>query len=52
MTDTSDAEPCFVGVAGVKPRAATAEGGLGLTPAIPAQAESSSRWDNILGDDI
>jgi transposase InsO family protein len=30
--DTADAAPSFVGVAGVKPRAATAAGGLGLTP--------------------
>ena len=30
---TSDPEPRFVGGAGVKPREATAEGGLGLTPA-------------------
>ena len=52
ITDTSDTEPCFVEVAGVKPREATAEGGLGLTLALPAQAKSSSGWDNVLGKDI
>ena len=51
-TDTSDAEHRFVRVVGVKPREATAEGGLGLTLALPAQAKSSSGWDNVLGKDI
>jgi transposase InsO family protein len=49
---TSDPEHCFVGVAGVKPREATAEGGLGLTPATPMQAQSGYGWDNVLGNDI
>ena len=48
---TSNTEPRFDGVAGVKPREATAEGGLGLTPAIPAQAQSGYGWDNVLGND-
>ena len=48
---TSDPEPGFVGVAGVKPRAATAAGGLGLTPATPAQAQLQLGWDNLLGND-
>jgi hypothetical protein len=39
-------------VAGVKPREATAEGGLGLTPATPMQAQSGYGWDNVLGNDI
>jgi hypothetical protein len=39
--DTSDPSPRFVGVAGVKPRAATAEGGLGLTPVMSTQASSA-----------
>jgi hypothetical protein len=50
-TATSDPEPRFVGVAGVKPRAATAGGGLGLTPVSPTQAESATGWDNLLGND-
>jgi hypothetical protein len=37
--DTSDVEPRFVGMSGVKPREATAEGGLGLTPEMPTQAQ-------------
>jgi transposase InsO family protein len=49
--DTSDPKPGFSGVAGVKPRAATAAGGLGLTPAAPVQAQSGSGWDNLLGND-
>jgi hypothetical protein len=48
---TSDTEPCFVEVAGVKPREATAEGGLGLTPVTPTQAHSANGWDNVLGND-
>ena len=48
---TSDQQPRFVGVDGVKPRAATAAGGLGLTPAIPTQAQSASGGDNLLGND-
>jgi len=51
FTETSDAEPRFVGVAGLKPPEATAEGGLGLMPATPAQAKSSSGGDNLLGND-
>jgi transposase InsO family protein len=50
-SDTSDPRPGFVGAAGVKPRAATAAGGLGLTPAAPAQAQSVFGWDNLLGND-
>ena len=49
--DTSDPKPGFVGVAGVKPRAATAAGGLGLTPVTPTQAHSAIGWDNLLGND-
>jgi transposase InsO family protein len=48
---TSDTEPSFVGVDGVKPRKATAEGGLGLTPAEPTQAQSGAGGDNLLGND-
>ena len=48
---TSDQQPGFVGVVGVKPRAATAAGGLGLTPATPAQAQSLIGGDNLLGND-
>ena len=51
-TDTSDTEPSFAGVAGVKPREATAKGGLGLMPATPAQAQSAIGGDNVLGSDI
>jgi hypothetical protein len=51
VTATSDPEPRLVGVAGVKPREATAEGGLGLTPITPTQAKSSTGWDNLLGND-
>jgi hypothetical protein len=40
-TDTSDTEPRFAGVAGVKPHEATAEGGVGLTLVTPAQAQSA-----------
>jgi hypothetical protein len=36
---TSNTEPRFVGVPGVKPREATAEGGSGLTPGTPTQAK-------------
>jgi len=50
-SDTSDRTPGFVGVAGVKPRAATAAGGLGLTPVTPTQAHSAIGWDNLLGND-
>lgn len=49
---TSDPKPGFVGAGGVKPRAATAEGGLGLTPAATMQARSESGGDNLLGNDI
>ena len=48
----SDPQPGFVGAAGVKPRVATAAGGLGLTPATPTQATSAIEWDNVLGNDI
>lgn len=47
----SDPEPSFAGVAGVKPRNATAAGGLGLTPVAPAQVRSPIGWDNVLGCD-
>jgi hypothetical protein len=50
--DTSDPEPCFIEVSGVKPREATAEGGLGLTPLTPMQAQSTNGWDNVLGNDV
>lgn len=50
--DTSDTEPGFVGVGEVKPRAATAGGGLGLTPVTPTQAQSAIGGDNVLGNDI
>jgi transposase InsO family protein len=50
-SDTSDPKPGFAGVAGVKPRVATAAGGWGLTPATPAQAQSVIEWDNLLGND-
>ena len=46
--DTSDLKPGFAGVAEVKPRAATAAGGLGLTPVTPTQAQSVIGWDNLL----
>jgi hypothetical protein len=36
-------------VAGVKPREATAAGGLGLTPATATQAKSAIGGDNVLG---
>jgi transposase InsO family protein len=49
--DPSDPEPGFVGVGGVKPRAATAAGGLGLTPLFPTQARSAIGGDNVLGND-
>ena len=51
-SETSDPEPGFVGAGGVKPRAATAEGGLGLTPFAPTQAQSENGGDNLLGNDI
>jgi len=47
----SDAKSRFVGVDGVKPRAASAAGGLGLTPATPTQAQSDIGADNLLGND-
>jgi transposase InsO family protein len=50
--DTSDPQPGFVGVDGVKPCAATAKGGLGLTPATPTQAKSGLGGDKLLGSDI
>jgi hypothetical protein len=49
---TSDQQPGFVGVVGVKPREAIAAGGLGLTPATPTQAQSLIGRDNLLGNDI
>ena len=49
--DTSDTEPRFAGVAGVKPREATAEGGLGLTLVASTQAQSAIERDNVLGSD-
>ena len=48
--DTSDPEPGFVGDVGVKPRAATAAGGLGLTPTTSTQASSLGGGDNLLGN--
>jgi hypothetical protein len=48
--DTSDPKPAFVGGAGVKPRVATAVGGLGLTPVTPAQAQSRIGGDNLPGN--
>ena len=42
-SDTADPQPRFVGVAGVKPRAATAAGGLGLTPATPRRKHNQQR---------
>ena len=48
---TSDPEPSCVGADRVKPREATAKGGLGLTPFAPTQAQSSAGWDNLLGND-
>ncbi len=52
VTATSDPEPRFVAAAGVKPRDATAEGGLGLMPITATQAKSATGWDNLLGNDI
>jgi transposase InsO family protein len=49
--DTADPEPGFVGVAGVKPRAATAAGGPGLTPDITTPARSAIGGDNLVGND-
>jgi transposase InsO family protein len=48
--DTADPEPSFAGVDGVKPRAATAAGGWGLTPTALAQAQSAIGGDNLLGN--
>ena len=48
---TSDPEPRYVAADGVKPRAATAAGGLGLTPAATTQALLASGGDNLLGND-
>jgi len=39
-------------MSGVKPREATAEGGLGLTPDMATQAKSVIGGDNLLGSDI
>jgi transposase InsO family protein len=50
-SDTADPEPGFVGAGGVKPRAATAEGGSGLTLIAPTQAQSEIGGDNLLGND-
>ena len=47
----SDPEPRFVGAGAVKPRTATAEGGLGLTALLPTQAQSETGGDNLLGND-
>jgi transposase InsO family protein len=47
----SDPEQNCGRMARVKPRAATAAGGLGLMPAIRAQAKSAIGWDNVLGND-
>ena len=51
VTATSDPEPRFVAAAGVKPREATAEGGLGLTPTTATLAKPATGWDNLLGND-
>jgi transposase InsO family protein len=48
---TSDPEPRYVAADGVRPRAATAAGGLGLTPAATTQALLASGGDNLPGDD-
>ena len=48
---TSDPEPRYVAADGVRPRAATAAGGLGLTPAATTQALLASGGDNLLGND-
>jgi hypothetical protein len=45
VSDTSDPEPCFIGVTGVNPGKATAEGGLGLMPVTPMQALSMGGWN-------
>lgn len=47
----SDIKPSFGREGGVKPRAATAAGGLGLTPPFRPQAQSAVGWDNLLGND-
>jgi transposase InsO family protein len=47
----SDPEPGFVGAGAVKPREATAEGGLGLTALTPTQAQSETGGDNLLAND-
>ena len=44
---TSDPEPRYVAADGVRPRAATAAGGLGLTPAATTQALLASGGDNL-----
>jgi transposase InsO family protein len=49
---TSDPEPRFVEADGVTPRAATAAGGLGLTPAVSTKAQSRRGGDNLLVNDI
>jgi transposase InsO family protein len=49
----ADPKPGFGRQAGVKPRAATAAGGLGLTPVRRPEAQSSiGPGDNLLGNDI
>jgi hypothetical protein len=48
VSDTSDPEPCFIGVTGVNPGKATAEGGLGLMPVTPMQALSMGGWNESL----
>jgi hypothetical protein len=48
----SDPKPRLAGVDGVRPRVATAAGGLGLTPAASAQASSPSGGNNLLGNNI
>jgi transposase InsO family protein len=50
--DTSDVEPRCVARSGVKPREATAEGGLGLTPDRATPAKSVIGGDNLLGSNI
>jgi transposase InsO family protein len=51
-SDTSDPEPSCGGRDGVNPREATAEGGLGLTPAMTTTAKSRTGGDNLLGNNI
>lgn len=51
-TDTVDLKPSFVGLAGVKPREATAKGGSDLTPDRTTKAKSASEENNLPGSYI